>query len=622
MLLIALSSYALLVIIILTHTNNNNIVHAKSSIARHRRPSRVESSTSALQRNRKDDEETNDAYVLLASAIQDRLSIADIDSGNNNHSHPSKATPYDLSIIASALHSLSKTQSALKKIDGAAHEAYQRTHRSSTSLDDDEDDENDDFDDDDENNNLNSAKKGSSTSIGGLKVAGRMSRNAARVGCVANALFAAELCEFGSVVDYNDINNNDDDRTLASWTGREVILNTTINTDNLTISVLVLYERGYDGEAGVGHGSVDDLLSSVKSEIGVTKISDDTEAEKGKEESNDNQDDVVEMTKKSLETVDTSSTMSSSATPRGRFLVILSDHLHISRDLPSIISILDKPPRQLRLHHGSNDESASVCESLYQTASKVLNVIGPILAISNCTSGNNDNGDDNDDDNSQNEQQPAIHFVGYSLAGGVAAISACIIDGSLPLLLPHGYGKDKQQQHDNFASTPLFNGSGRARTSALCLGPPPCLSSNVDTPFITSIIHGDDVVCRTSRDTIDSLCHRTRRTIKGGVLGRSAGWMSQAIKLTVSGLTSSSSSKESRLVVPGQVYLVRPRRIGGGSSSIHEVGGRGGNTLRATLLWQLNDILLSKSLWSHHRLETYIRSLDRVRLKGFADQNQ
>jgi hypothetical protein len=162
-----------------------------------------------------------------------------------------------------------------------------------------------------------------------------------------------------------------------------------------------------------------------------------------------------------------------------------------------------------------------------------------------------------------------------------------------------------------------LNGSGRDRTSALCLGPPPCISSNVNTPFITSIIHGDDVVCRTSRDTIDSLCDRTRRTIKGGILGRSVGWMSQAVKLTVSGLTSSSSS---RLVIPGKVYLVRPRRIGGGSSSIHEVDGQGGNTLRATLLWQLNDILLSKSLWSHHRLDTYIRSLDRVSLKGFADQ--
>ena len=613
---------ALLVVILLVHTNNNT-VDAKSSITRHHRPSRVVES-SALRRKRRDGEDaTNDAYVLLARAIRDRLTVADdIDNdGTNNHHRPSKAAPpYDLSTIASALRSLSTTQSALKKIDGAAHEAYQRTHRSSTSLDD-EDDENDDYhdDDDDENNNRNGAK-GSGATIGGLKVAGRMSRNAARVGCVANALFAAELCEFGSVLDHNDgSNNNDDDGTLASWTGREVILNTTIHADDLFISVLILYERGYDGGAGVNHGSLDDLLSSVKSEIGVTVISEDEEIEEGKEESDNNRNDIVEMTKSS-ETVDAYPT-SASTTQRGRFLVILSDHLHMSRDLSSIMSILDIPPRRLRLRH---DESASVCESLYQMANKVLDVIGPVIAAtSNNINGNNINGDDDDDDDCRKVQQPAIHFVGHSLAGGVAAISACIIDGSLPLLLPRDIRIDKQQQqqHDNFASISLLSGSGRARTSAFCLGLPPCLSSNVDTPFITSIIQGDDVVCRTSRDTIDSLCNRTRRTIKGGVLGRSVGWMSQAVKLTVSGLTSSSSSssKESRLVVPGQVYIVRPRRIGGGSSSIHEVGGRGGNTLRATLLWQLNDILLSKSLWSHHRLETYIRSLDRVRLKGFAD---
>jgi hypothetical protein len=590
-------SVVTLLVIILIH-----IVDANSSIARHYRPSRVESSTSALRKRKQEEETNDDAYVLLARAIQDRLTIADVDN---------REAPYDLSIIVSALRSLSKTQSALKKIDGAAHEAYQRTHHSSTSLDDDnEDDENDDYDDydDDKNNNPNSAK-GSSTTIGGLKVAGRMSRNAARIGCVASALFAAELCEFGSGVDNNDSNNNDDDGTLASWTGREVILNTTISSDDLIISVLILYERGYDGGAGVDHGSVDDLLSSVKSEIGVTVISEDREFEEGKEES----DDVVETTKSS-KTVDNSSSILSShnptsaATPRGRFLVILSDHLHISRDLSSIMSVLDKPPRQLRLRH---DESTSVCESLYHTANKVLDVIGPVIAAtSNSTRGNTNNVDGVivvDDDDSQKVQQPAIHFVGYSLAGGVAAISACIIDGSLPLLLRRSNSKDKQQQHDIFASPSSLNGSGRARTSALCLGPPPCLSSNVNTPFITSIIHGDDVVCRTSRDTIDSLCDRTRRTIKGGILGRSVGWMSQAVKLTVSGLTSSSSSKE-RLVIPGQVYLIRPRRIGGGSSSIHEVGGRGGNTLRATLLWQLNDILLSKSLWSHHRLETYIQS--------------
>ena len=101
--------------------------------------------------------------------------------------------------------------------------------------------------------------------------------------------------------------------------------------------------------------------------------------------------------------------------------------------------------------------------------------------------------------------------------------------------------------------------------------------------------------------------------------------MGEAVSLTVSGLkgnnnNSNNDKKESPFVVPGNVYLVRPRRIGGGSSSIHEISGRGGReSLRAALLWQLNDVLVSKSLWAHHRLDAYIHSLDKVRLKGFAD---
>jgi hypothetical protein len=98
--------------------------------------------------------------------------------------------------------------------------------------------------------------------------------------------------------------------------------------------------------------------------------------------------------------------------------------------------------------------------------------------------------------------------------------------------------------------------------------------------------------------------------------------MGEAVSLTVSGLkgTNNNEKKGASLVVPGSVYLVRPRRIGGGSSSIHEIGGRGSReSLRAALLWQLNDVLVSKSLWAHHRLDAYIHSLDKVRLKGFGD---
>ena len=109
--------------------------------------------------------------------------------------------------------------------------------------------------------------------------------------------------------------------------------------------------------------------------------------------------------------------------------------------------------------------------------------------------------------------------------------------------------------------------------------------------------------------------------------------MSEAVSLAASGMKKKKGKKGgkgggkdedgSRLVVPGNAFLVRPRSMGGGSASIHEVGagngGGGRESLRAAVLWQLNDVLLSGSLWSHHRLGAYVRSLDRVRLKGFAD---
>jgi hypothetical protein len=109
------------------------------------------------------------------------------------------------------------------------------------------------------------------------------------------------------------------------------------------------------------------------------------------------------------------------------------------------------------------------------------------------------------------------------------------------------------------------------------------------------------------------------------VLGRGIGWVTDTVSFTVSGLKSQSKkTKDDSLVLPGKVFLVRPRRIGGGSSSIHEVGnGTAGvrESLRAAVLWQLNDILLSGSMLTHHGLNSYIQSLDRVKLSGLADES-
>ena len=207
-----------------------------------------------------------DAYALLARSIRYRLDAYDSALPAGKHG---------IASASSALRSLSATQSALKRIDGAAHEVYQRTHRSSTSLDDGGGDEGVDDDDDDDDGSGDEDGGGGGVrvkgGVGGLKVAGRMSRNAARVGCVADALFAAELCELAGAHRRRrgcDDGDDDEDGTLAPRTGREVLLNVTIRSPDdrldLAVSVLVMRERDYDGGAGTGHGGVDDLLSSAR----------------------------------------------------------------------------------------------------------------------------------------------------------------------------------------------------------------------------------------------------------------------------------------------------------------------------------------------------------------------
>jgi hypothetical protein len=57
----------------------------------------------------------------------------------------------------------------------------------------------------------------------------------------------------------------------------------------------------------------------------------------------------------------------------------------------------------------------------------------------------------------------------------------------------------------------------------------------------------------------------------------------------------------------------------GATCSMHEVGSQlkgGREAMRAAVLWQLNDVLLSKSMWKHHQLDSYIHGLDRVHLRG------
>jgi len=147
------------------------------------------------------------------------------------------------------------------------------------------------------------------------------------------------------------------------------------------------------------------------------------------------------------------------------------------------------------------------------------------------------------------------------------------------------------------------------------------MSSNVQTDFVVSIMHGDDFVGRSTSESLQRFFERTKKGLKRGFLGGQLGRMSDTLSLATSNLKSyahGSEGEEARLATPGRAYLIRPRRLGG-VCSIHEIGSQlkgGREAIRASVLWQLNDILLSKSLWKHHHLNSYINGLDRVHIRG------
>ena len=64
---------------------------------------------------------------------------------------------------------------------------------------------------------------------------------------------------------------------------------------------------------------------------------------------------------------------------------------------------------------------------------------------------------------------------------------------------------------------------------------------------------------------------------------------------------------DDELRLPGDVFYLKPRADG--SVGVYRGGASRG---REELLWQLNEILLSKSMLAHATLDAYISALDRV----------
>jgi hypothetical protein len=467
-----------------------------------------------------EEEYGSDAYEMLAKAILSRFRSDD-------------DADIDVPTLVRAFRVLSSSHKAFKGLDGAAHEAYQRT------LATDEVD---------------------------LSVTGRAKRSAARTAAVADGLGACELCELVSYpvpFELTTVNG-----TLE---GRHILLNQTgvCVIGKLSVDVLVLFEPSYRGGAGRRHGDIDGSTQRQNQQL-------------------------------------------HSAT--GRILIIVGDSL--SQDLRQMLKLLEQRPLSIAFGR-QESQSGAVQASLYRVASQLLESVAPILRAHNTS---------------------AIHVTGRAISGGIAAIAASVLDGALPPLgvrrspEQQSIGRSKQKLVDKLDESEeefdiaQLQGLCRGRVSSVIIGAPPCLSSNIDVPFITSLLYGDDIIGRVSPESLDRFYRRTRRAIQQrSVIGKKLNWMSDSFSLATSNLqfhVFNGKDKNNRLAIPGRAFLIRPRRFGN-QCSIHEIGSQlqgGREALRAAFFWQVNDILLSRSLWKHHQLHSYIHGLDRVHLKGLEDK--
>jgi hypothetical protein len=565
----------------------------------------------------------------------------------------------------------------LKNIDGASHEFYQRSHDSNVNnnrsgANEDEDDE--------EFNDTTTAT-------------GRAERTAGRIGACADALFGCELLDHAFVHsqlysshtstcstrsnthdddeennEENDNGKEDGDIMEQELQDRKVIFSATIggaenedhdhdhdndNGNSIPLHIVVMYEEDYNGGAGIDHGGINSIIMNDEEE----------------NESAEN-----------------------SRSRRGRYLIMIKDAYE--NEMESSLQVLDEEPIFVELSLGLiSGEVACVNPKIYRSAAKILTLLQEKNVFGSRSSSTNEDVEETEQENEDSkdnhntgdedkgdeiiqeskvqkevpiESSPAIHFIGRSIAGGVASLSALMLDGSIPMptkserkkrrkrtrghnkkkssstLSPSSRNDDEltkkrscrtsKQSQPSLASSSAsstsvstsqtLHGFGKSRTSALVLGAPPSISANIKATYITSIMYGDDIICRTTHESLNQLRQRVYRISKRNMLTKQIGWMTDTLSLTVSSIKShahGSEGEEGRLSTPGKAYLLRPRRIKGGVSSIHEIGNASGReALRAAVLWQLNDILLSRSMWKHHSFESYIYGLDKVQLRQVA----
>ena len=189
----------------------------------------------------------------------------------------------------------------------------------------------------------------------------------------------------------------------------------------------------------------------------------------------------------------------------GEVVVAISDEK--SMKLPSILKLLRKKEKVLSLRAvGLVNEETSVQPALFELAKQALLELKEYI-LPFCPAGN-DSINATEPGQDWNSTDRYVRFMGYSIGGGVSALSTMILDGSLPL-------RDEELKE--------LTGLCKDRVKGVCIGPPPAVSRSVVSRNVMTIICGDDCVPRATYDTIEHFKERVLDGLRKGAGRRGIG---------------------------------------------------------------------------------------------------
>ena len=216
-----------------------------------------------------------------------------------------------------------------------------------------------------------------------------------------------------------------------------------------------------------------------------------------------------------------------------------------------------------------------------------------------------------------------IRCIGYSLGGSIAAYTSMMLDGILKSadvnVNNYENGNENKIDANHIRKESLAVGKFKDRVSCVTLGTPPCISRSIVPPFITTIVCGDDIVPRTSLESIENMYSRVLSALEKGAgeksLMKGLAWkMGSGVLSDISSMTGRSVSRVtgnqhdiSSLSLPGRVFFVKARKLKEGATIQRILRGN----WQEDILWQIHDILLTKKMFTHHNLDYYIKTLDR-----------